>query len=111
MDRFGDILFNFYGATETGLVTLAKPEDLRAAPGTIGRAVPGNEIRLLDDAGREVPPARWGSCTRATRCSSPATTTTGRDAREHEATASSASATSRARTATAASSSRDASGT
>jgi fatty-acyl-CoA synthase len=47
MDRFGDILFNFYGATETGLVTLAKPDDLRAAPGTIGKAVPGNEIRLL----------------------------------------------------------------
>jgi fatty-acyl-CoA synthase len=54
MDQFGDNLFNFYGATETGLVTLAKPDDLRAAPGTIGKAVPGNEIRLLDDAGREV---------------------------------------------------------
>ncbi len=58
--HFGDVLFNFYGATETGLVTLAKPEDLRAAPGCIGRAVPGNEIRLLDDAGREVPPGTVG---------------------------------------------------
>jgi fatty-acyl-CoA synthase len=54
MDHFGDVLFNFYGATETGLVTLAKPADLRAAPGTIGRPVPGNEIRLLGDDGREV---------------------------------------------------------
>jgi fatty-acyl-CoA synthase len=54
MDHFGDIVFNFYGATETGLVTLAKPADLRAAPGTIGEPVPGNEIRLLDDAGHEV---------------------------------------------------------
>jgi fatty-acyl-CoA synthase len=60
MDAFGDVLFNFYGATETGLVTLAKPDDLRAAPGTIGRAVPGNDIRLLDDAGREVGPGEVG---------------------------------------------------
>jgi fatty-acyl-CoA synthase len=60
MDQFGDVLYNFYGATETGLVTLAKPQDLRAAPGTIGKVVPGNEIRLLDDAGRDVPPGEVG---------------------------------------------------
>ena len=54
MDYFGDVLFNCYGATETALVTMAKPEDLRAAPGTIGKVLPGNEVRLLDDAGREV---------------------------------------------------------
>ncbi len=54
MDHFGDVLFNFYGATETGLVTLAKPKDLRAAPWSIGRPIPGNEIRLLGDDGREV---------------------------------------------------------
>jgi fatty-acyl-CoA synthase len=60
MDHFGDILFNFYGATETGLVTLASPADLRAAPGTIGRVIPGNEIRLLDDAGREVQEGKVG---------------------------------------------------
>ncbi len=54
MNAFGDVLFNFYGATETGLVTLAKPADLRAAPGTIGRAIPGSEIRLLDESRREV---------------------------------------------------------
>ncbi len=60
MDHFGDVVWNFYGATETGLVTLARPKDLRAASGTIGRAVPGNEIRLLDDAGREVPEGQAG---------------------------------------------------
>jgi fatty-acyl-CoA synthase len=53
MDEFGDVLYNFYGATETGLVTLASPRDLRAAPGTIGRALPGNFVRLLDDQGRQ----------------------------------------------------------
>lgn len=51
----GPVLFNFYGATETGLVTLAGPRDHLARPGTIGRALLGNEIRLLDEQGREVP--------------------------------------------------------
>jgi fatty-acyl-CoA synthase len=60
MDAFGDVVYNFYGATETGLVTLAKPEDLRAAAGTIGKAVPGNDIRLLDDDKRDVAPGAVG---------------------------------------------------
>ncbi len=60
MDAFGDVVFNFYGATETGLVTLAKPRDLRDAPGTIGKAVPGNDIRLLDDDRNEVGDGKVG---------------------------------------------------
>jgi fatty-acyl-CoA synthase len=60
MDAFGDVLFNFYGATETGLVTLAKPADLRHAPGTIGRAVPGNAIVLLDESRSPVARGRVG---------------------------------------------------
>ena len=54
MDEFGDVVFNLYGSTETGMVTLAKPVDLRDAPGTIGKAVPGNDIRLLDDDKKDV---------------------------------------------------------
>jgi acyl-CoA synthetase (AMP-forming)/AMP-acid ligase II len=53
MEVLGDKLYNFYGATEIGVVTLAGPEDLRASPGTIGRLVPGNEVRVLDERGRE----------------------------------------------------------
>jgi fatty-acyl-CoA synthase len=53
MDLLGDKLWNFYGATETGIVTLASPADLRSSPGTIGRAIPSVEIRLLDEAGSE----------------------------------------------------------
>lgn len=60
MDAFGDVLFNFYGATETGLVTLAKPADLRAAPGTIGKALPGNDIRLIGEDGKDVKPGEVG---------------------------------------------------
>jgi fatty-acyl-CoA synthase len=54
MNVLGDKIYNFYGATETGLVTVATPADLRAAPGTIGRAIPGNDIRLVDELGRDV---------------------------------------------------------
>jgi fatty-acyl-CoA synthase len=60
MKAFGPVLWNFYGATETGLVTLAGPGDHVSRPGTIGRALRGNEIRLLDDAGREVPRGQVG---------------------------------------------------
>ena len=38
--RSGPILYNFYGATETGLVTIALPGEHTARPGTIGRAHP-----------------------------------------------------------------------
>lgn len=54
MDVFGDVLYNYYGATETGLNTVAGPHDLRASPGTIGRLIGGTDLRLLDDEGREV---------------------------------------------------------
>ncbi|MEJ7603275.1 MAG: AMP-binding protein [Kofleriaceae bacterium] len=60
MAHFGHILWNFYGATETGLVTLASPRDHVERPGTIGRSLRGNEIRLLDDAGADVPPGQIG---------------------------------------------------
>src|SRR6185436_11825867 len=60
MDRFGPILWNFYGSTETGMVTLAGPGDHLTRPGTIGRALCGNEIRLIDDGKREVPEGQVG---------------------------------------------------
>jgi fatty-acyl-CoA synthase len=55
LERFGPVLYNFYGSTETGIVTCASPDDLRASPGTIGRPLHGVSVRLLDEAGREVP--------------------------------------------------------
>jgi fatty-acyl-CoA synthase len=60
MDALGDRIYNFYGATETGIVTVATPADLRAAPGTIGRAIPGTDIRLVDELGRDVPEGAVG---------------------------------------------------
>ncbi|MCS6915774.1 MAG: AMP-binding protein [Myxococcota bacterium] len=59
-ERLGPILYNMYGATETGIVTLARPGEHTARPGTIGRRVFGNDIRLLDEQGREVPVGQVG---------------------------------------------------
>lgn len=54
MDRFGDTLFNIYGSTEVAWVSIARPEDMRAAPGTAGKPPIGTEVRLYDDADRPV---------------------------------------------------------
>jgi fatty-acyl-CoA synthase len=59
-DTVGPILYNFYGATETGLVTIAKPGEHTARPGTIGRLIEGNQVRLVDGDGREVPDGQVG---------------------------------------------------
>lgn len=56
----GPKLYNFYGATETGLVTLALPGEHVSRPGTIGRALLGVEVRLLDEHGRDVPRGEVG---------------------------------------------------
>jgi acyl-CoA synthetase (AMP-forming)/AMP-acid ligase II len=58
MDQFGEVLYNVYGSTETALATVAPPRDLRAAPGTAGRPVPGSTVAIVDDSGR---PARTGT--------------------------------------------------
>ncbi len=60
MDRFGPVLWNFYGSTETGLVTIAGPGDHVTRPGTIGKRMRGNDIRLLDDTGHDVPVGQVG---------------------------------------------------
>ena len=59
-DAYGPIVWNFYGATETGLVTLAGPADHGARPGTVGRVLTGNQIRILGEDGRELPVGEVG---------------------------------------------------
>jgi fatty-acyl-CoA synthase len=60
MDRFGDNIYNLYGSTEVSYVTIATPEELRAAPGTAGRPPRGTVVRLYDENGEEVPPGAVG---------------------------------------------------
>ena len=50
-ERLGPILYNLYGATETGLIALATPPMLAVAPGCVGLPLPGNEVRIEGDLG------------------------------------------------------------
>ncbi|GAA5086604.1 acyl-CoA synthetase [Nocardia iowensis] len=51
---FGPVLHNLYGSTECSVATVAKPEDLAVAPGTVGRAPITCEVRLYDDNDKQV---------------------------------------------------------
>ncbi|WP_099022476.1 acyl-CoA synthetase [Mycolicibacterium palauense] len=48
-DLFGDVLYNMYGSTECAVATVASPAELRAAPGTAGRAPITCEVVLYDE--------------------------------------------------------------
>ena len=50
----GQVLWEFYGATETGINTVLRPEDQLRKPGSCGTAVAGQEIKLVGADGREV---------------------------------------------------------
>lgn len=60
MDLFTDSVYNFYGATETGWVTIAGPTDLREAPGTAGTPPFRTTVKILDPDGRELPQGETG---------------------------------------------------
>jgi acyl-CoA synthetase (AMP-forming)/AMP-acid ligase II len=60
MDQFGDVVYNNYNATEVGMVAAATPADLRAAPTTAGKPLPGTDVRILDDAYKQLAAGQTG---------------------------------------------------
>ena len=59
-EYFGDCVYEFYGASETGIVSVMPPADLLRKPASCGRLLDGVELRLLDDDGAEVPAGEPG---------------------------------------------------
>jgi acyl-CoA synthetase (AMP-forming)/AMP-acid ligase II len=54
-------LYEAYGSTEAGLVTLLRPEEQLTRLGSVGRELTGTgRIKLLDGEGHEVPPGEPG---------------------------------------------------
>ena len=60
LDRFGPVLYNLYGSTEVAVATIARPDDLAAAPSTAGRVALGVRVEVLDDDGVALPEGRTG---------------------------------------------------
>ncbi|MCC6527182.1 MAG: AMP-binding protein [Polyangiaceae bacterium] len=59
--RFGAAhIFDFYGATELGWVTLIDGTEMLAHPGSVGRALAGQEIAIFDRDGRTLPVGETG---------------------------------------------------
>lgn len=61
IDRFGaDAIYDFYGASELGWVTLISGSEMLARPGSQGRALSGQAIRVVDGQNQCVPPREVG---------------------------------------------------
>jgi acyl-CoA synthetase (AMP-forming)/AMP-acid ligase II/uncharacterized membrane protein len=61
MDEFGDVLYNLYGSTEVAWASIATPHDLRAAPGTAGKAPMGTTLKIYSTEGEtELPQGEEG---------------------------------------------------
>lgn len=60
IDWLGPIIFEYYGATETGPVVFCTSEEWREHPGTVGRALQGAVVKVLDERGAELPAGESG---------------------------------------------------
>ncbi|AWV20501.1 Long-chain-fatty-acid--CoA ligase (plasmid) [Roseomonas mucosa] len=60
IDWWGPILSETYGSTEVSLIAASRSEEWLRFPGTVGRALPGTSIRILDEEGRILPPGEVG---------------------------------------------------
>lgn len=59
IDWLGPVLFEFYGGTEGGGVSIDS-HDWLEHPGSVGRPRPGLEVRILDRDGKVLPPGETG---------------------------------------------------
>jgi long-chain acyl-CoA synthetase len=60
IDWWGPVIWEFYGATESGALTIVSSEEWLKKPGTVGRAATGVTLSIQDDNGCEVPQGEVG---------------------------------------------------
>lgn len=60
LDWWGPILTEYWGGSESGTVTRCDSAEWLAHPGTVGRAVPGFDVRAVDERGNTLAPGEIG---------------------------------------------------
>jgi long-chain acyl-CoA synthetase len=58
---WGPVLVEYWGGTESGVVTLIDSREWLAHAGSVGRALPHWEVFAVDDEGRRLPPGETGA--------------------------------------------------
>lgn len=53
LDWWGDVIYETYASSETGMITIQSPEHARRKPASVGPPLGDAVIRILDDNGRE----------------------------------------------------------
>jgi fatty-acyl-CoA synthase len=60
MKDLGPVIYNLYGSTEIAFASIARPQDLKKNPATVGPVVKGVKVKLFDENGKEVPKGEVG---------------------------------------------------
>lgn len=60
MKDIGPVVYNLYGSTEIAFASIARPQDLKKNPSTVGPVVKGVKVKLFDENGKEVPKGEVG---------------------------------------------------
>ena len=60
IEWWGPVIWEYYGSTEMGNVTNLSSQEWLAHPGSVGRVQPGVTLRVVDEAGNDVPAGTIG---------------------------------------------------
>jgi long-chain acyl-CoA synthetase len=61
VEYFGNCIYEYYGSTDAGLNTILPPSEQTKRPASCGKVLDGNEIVILDDDGKKLPPGEVGN--------------------------------------------------
>ncbi len=60
IEWWGPIINEYYGATETGAIVFCSSQEWLDHPGTVGKALPGCVVKIVDETGAETPQGEIG---------------------------------------------------